>query len=82
MAQYHFYRMRDRGLLDTINAVLLAGVRVAEGREAEPTAGIIDSQSVKPPKPADHAAMTRARRSKGASANRDRHGRQPARRAG
>jgi len=45
--QYHFYRMRDRGLLDAINAVLVAGVRVAEGREAEPTAGIIDSQSVK-----------------------------------
>lgn len=45
--QYHFYRMRDSGLLDAINAVLLVGVRVAEGREAEPTAGIIDSQSVK-----------------------------------
>ncbi len=45
--QYHFYRMRDSGLLDAINAVLVAGVRVAEGREAEPTAGIIDSQSVK-----------------------------------
>lgn len=45
--QYHFYRMRDSGLLDAINAVLVAGVRVAEGRAAEPTAGIIDSQSVK-----------------------------------
>jgi transposase len=45
--QYHFYRMRDSGLLDAINAVLVAGVRVAEGREAEPNAGIIDSQSVK-----------------------------------
>jgi transposase len=45
--QYHFYRMRDGGLLDAINAVLVAGVRVAEGRAAEPTAGIIDSQSVK-----------------------------------
>ena len=45
--QYHFYRMRDSGLLDAINAVLVTGVRVAEGREAEPTAGIIDSQSVK-----------------------------------
>lgn len=45
--QYHFYRMRDSGLLDAINAVLVAGIRVAEGREAEPTAGIIDSQSVK-----------------------------------
>lgn len=45
--QYHFYRMRDSGLLDAINAVLVAGVRVTEGRAAEPTAGIIDSQSVK-----------------------------------
>lgn len=45
--QYHFYRMRDSGLLDAINAVLVAHVRVADGREAEPTAGIIDSQSVK-----------------------------------
>ena len=45
--QYHFYRMRDSGLLDAINAVLVAGVRIAEGREAEPTAGIIDSPSVK-----------------------------------
>ena len=40
--QYHFYRMRDSGLLDAINAVLVAGVRIAEGREAEPTAGIIE----------------------------------------
>ena len=45
--QYHFYRMRDSGLLDAINAVLVACTRVAEGREAEPTAGIIDSQSVR-----------------------------------
>jgi hypothetical protein len=39
--------MRDSGLLEAINAVLVVGIRVAEGREAEPTAGIIDSQSVK-----------------------------------
>ena len=45
--QYHFYRMHDGGLLDAINEVLVAGVRVAEGRAAEPTAGIIDNQSVK-----------------------------------
>ena len=45
--QYHFYRMRDNGLLDAVNAVLVAWVRVAAGREAEPSAGIIDSQSVK-----------------------------------
>lgn len=45
--QYHFYRMRDNGLLDVINAVLVAWVRVSEGRTPAPTAGVIDSQSVK-----------------------------------
>ncbi len=45
--QYHFYRMRDNGLLDAVNAVLVAWARVAEGRKPEPTAGVIDSQSVK-----------------------------------
>lgn len=45
--QYHFYRMRNSGLLDAINEVLVAWARVAEGRQPEPSAGIIDSQSVK-----------------------------------
>jgi transposase len=46
-AQYHFYRMRDNGLLDVINAVLVASTRVSEGRTPAPTASAIDSQSVK-----------------------------------
>lgn len=45
--QYHFYRMRDSGLLDVINAVLVAWVRVSEGRSPAPNAGVINSQSVK-----------------------------------
>jgi len=45
--QYHFYRMRDSGLLDVVNEVLVAWMRVAEGCKPDPTAGIIDSQSVK-----------------------------------
>ena len=45
--QYHFYRMRDSGLLDLINEALVAATRLLCGRDAEPTAGIIDSQSVK-----------------------------------
>jgi len=45
--QYHFYRMRDSGLLDLINEMLVAVTRLSEGRKAEPTAAIIDSQSVK-----------------------------------
>lgn len=43
----YFYDWRDDGLLRTINHHLVMGAREAEGREASPTAGVIDSQSVK-----------------------------------
>lgn len=45
--QYYFYMWRNDGLLDQINEILVIMVREAEGRKAEPTAGVIDSQSVK-----------------------------------
>ena len=45
--QYHFYRLRDCGLLDIINEALVSASRFVAGRNAEPTAAIIDSQSVK-----------------------------------
>lgn len=45
--QYHFYRMRDCGLLDVINEALVSAARLVVGCNAEPTAAIIDSQSVK-----------------------------------
>lgn len=45
--QRYFYHWRDNGVWRTINHVLLMDVREAEGREASPTAGVIDSQSVK-----------------------------------
>lgn len=45
--QYHFYRMRNSGLLDLINEALVVAARLASGRDEQPTAGIIDSQSVK-----------------------------------
>ena len=45
--QRYFYAWRDNGLLQTINHCLLMDLRVAEGREASPSAGVIDSQSVK-----------------------------------
>ena len=45
--QYHFYRLRDSGVLDVINEALVMAARVVDGRDAEPTAGVIDSQSVK-----------------------------------
>jgi transposase len=45
--QRYFYAWRDSGLWQSINHVLLMDVREQAGREASPTAGVIDSQSVK-----------------------------------
>jgi transposase len=45
--QRYFYCWRDDGRWQTINHVLLMDLREAAGREASPTAGIIDSQSAK-----------------------------------
>ena len=45
--QRYFYAWRDSGVWQTINHYLLMDIRVAEGREASPSAGVIDSQSVK-----------------------------------
>lgn len=45
---YAFYRRwRDQGLVAEFHDRLRARVRMSEGRDAEPTAAIIDSQSVK-----------------------------------
>lgn len=43
----YFYAWRDGGLFDAINMVLVMNLREIEGREASPSAGVIDSQSVK-----------------------------------
>jgi transposase len=45
--QRYFYAWRDNGSWQTINHILLMDVREAAGREASPTAGVIDSQPVK-----------------------------------
>lgn len=45
--QRYFYDWRDRGLLKTISHHLVTAARELEGREASPSAGVIDSQSVK-----------------------------------
>ena len=45
--QRFFYRWRDAGLWPTINHALVMRAREAAGREASPSAGVIDSQSVK-----------------------------------
>ncbi len=43
----YFHAWRNGGLLDEMNRALVEAARLAEGRAAQPTAGIIDSQSVK-----------------------------------
>ncbi len=45
--QHCFYVWRDAGVWETINQLLLMALRLAGGREASPSAGVIDSQSVK-----------------------------------
>ena len=45
--QYYFYGLRDSGVLDLINEALVEIARRLAGREPQPTAAIIDSQSVK-----------------------------------
>lgn len=45
--QRYFYAWRDSGVWGAINHLLLMAVRLDAGREASPSAGVIDSQSVK-----------------------------------
>lgn len=43
----YFYAWRNAGLFDAINTTLVMNLREIEGRQASPSAGVIDSQSVK-----------------------------------
>jgi transposase len=45
--QRYFYDWRNGGLLRAINHLMVMAARELEGREASPSAGVIDSQSVK-----------------------------------
>jgi len=45
--QHYFYDWRDRNIWRKINRVLVERTRQAEGRKRTPSAGVIDSQSVK-----------------------------------
>jgi transposase len=45
--QRFFYRWREDGIWQRVNHDLMMRARAAEGREASPSAGVIDSQSVK-----------------------------------
>ena len=65
---YHYFRQwRDDGTFARMNAVLRTEVRVNAGRAPQPSAAIMDSQSVKTTEKGGSAAMRGAQKSTAAS---------------
>ena len=64
---WYYRAWRRDGTWKRVHDALRSQVREAAGREAQPTAGILDSQSVKTTKKGGRVATMRARRSTGAS---------------
>lgn len=58
----YFKKWRDDGTWERLNRELRIKVRELEGRDGEPSAAIMDSQSVKTTEMGASVAMTRARK--------------------
>jgi transposase len=64
---WYFRRWKADGTLDRLLDLLRGDLRQAHGRQRQPSAAILDSQSVKTTEKGGPAATTRARRSTAAS---------------
>ena len=65
---YHYFRpWRQEGTWQVMHDLLRGDVRAAAGRPRQPSAGIIDRQSVKTTETGGSAALTGPSRSKGAN---------------